>query len=126
MGERAPEQGYERQVRWQSLGARRADACFRSRLSPPASTLATMSAQPDGSPDPAEPYDVIHLGGETAVVVPVAEYRRLRALEQLASAEELERAGAAAATESYREWIAAGRPPGIPHAEARRMLLGGT
>jgi hypothetical protein len=69
-------------------------------------------------------HDVIHLGGEAAVVVPVAEYRRLRALERLASPRELEGAEAAAALEEYREWSAAGRPGAIPHAEARRLLLG--
>ena len=46
---------------------------------------------------PAEAFDqhdVIHLGGETAVVVPVDEYRKLRALERLAPPDELEAAEA--------------------------------
>lgn len=67
---------------------------------------------------------MIHLGGEAAVVVPVAEYRRLRALEQLASPNDLEGAEAAAALEEYREWSAAGRPGAISHEHARRLLLG--
>jgi hypothetical protein len=46
-----------------------------------------MSAPSTESPDQ---HDVIHLGGEAAVVVPMDEYRRLRALERLASAEDLE------------------------------------
>lgn len=71
------------------------------------------------------PHEVIHLGGEAAVVVPVAEYRRLRALEDLASAQELEDAETAAALDEYREWSAAGRPGEIAHEEARRLLLGG-
>jgi hypothetical protein len=83
-----------------------------------------MTAQP-AEPSGVEEHEVIHLGGETAVVVPVAEYRRLRALKQLASPQELEDAEAAAASEEYREWSAAGRPGAIPHAEARRILLGG-
>jgi hypothetical protein len=64
---------------------------------------------------------VIHLGGEAAVVVPVSEYRRLRALERLASPDELEGAEAAAALEEYREWCA-GRPGAVPHDRARRLL----
>jgi hypothetical protein len=86
-------------------------------------TVGGMTAQPAGSAG-AGPYEVIHLGGETAVVVPVAEYRRLRALEQLASPQEREDAETAAALEEYREWSAAGRPGAIPHEEARRLLLG--
>ena len=53
-----------------------------------------------------------------------AEYRRLRALEQLASPHEREGAEAAAALEEYREWSAAGRPGAISHEQARRLLLG--
>jgi hypothetical protein len=82
-----------------------------------------MTAQPAEPPADSGPHDVIHLGGEAAVVVPVAEYRRLLALERLASPTELEGAEAAAALEEYREWSAAGRPGAIPHAEARRLLL---
>ncbi len=79
-----------------------------------------MTAQSAG----AGQHEVIHLGGEAAVVVPVAEYRRLRALEQMASPQELEGAEAAAALEEYQEWSTAGRPGAIPHAQARRLLLG--
>ena len=57
-------------------------------------------------------------------MVPVAEYRRLRALEQLASPNELEGAEAAAALEEYREWSAAGRPGAISRERARKLLLG--
>ncbi len=87
-------------------------------------TVDGMTAQPAG-PAGVGPHEVIHLGGEAAVVVPVAEYRRLRALEQLASAQEREDAETAAALEEYREWSAAGRPGAITHEEARRLLLGG-
>jgi hypothetical protein len=66
---------------------------------------------------------MIHLGGETAVVVPLAEYRRLQALDQLASPHEREGAEAAAALEEYREWTAAGRPGAMSHEQARRLLL---
>ncbi len=49
-----------------------------------------MTAQP-GTPGPdTGSYEVIHLGGQAAVVVPVADFLRLRALEQAASPAELE------------------------------------
>ena len=82
-----------------------------------------MSAQPAG-PAANGPHEMIHLGGETAVVLPLAEYRRLRALEQLASPHEREGAEPAAALEEYREWSAAGRPGAISHEQARRLRLG--
>jgi hypothetical protein len=47
-----------------------------------------------------------------AVVVPAAEYRRLRALEQLASPQQREDAATAAALAEYREWSAAGQREG--------------
>ena len=51
-----------------------------------------MTAQPAdripaSGPDTG-PYEVIHLGGQAAVVVPVSDFLRLRALEQAASAQE--------------------------------------
>jgi hypothetical protein len=71
-------------------------------------------------------HDVIHLGGEVAaVVVPIAEYRTLRALARQASAEDLEAAEMAAGHEQYLEWEAAGRPGAVSHEEAMAELLGG-
>ena len=46
-----------------------------------------MSLQPADRRDPPEPYEVIHLGGEAAAIVPLAELRRLRAAERHASPE---------------------------------------
>ena len=43
-----------------------------------------MTAQPAPGPDTGS-YEVIHLGGQAAVVVPVGDFLRLRALEQAAS-----------------------------------------
>ncbi len=88
-------------------------------------TVGGMTAPPPGTVGTGQ-HEVIHLGGEAAVVVPVTEYRRLRALERLATPQDLEGAEAAAAQEEYREWSAAGRPGALPHAEARRLLLGGS
>jgi hypothetical protein len=50
-----------------------------------ASTVICMTTQPAGHLDPVEPYEVIHLGGEAAAIVPLAELRRLRAVERHAS-----------------------------------------
>lgn len=81
-----------------------------------------MSAQ---SAEFRDQHDVIHLGGETAVVVPMDEYRRLRALERHASAEDLEAAEADAVLQAHHEWVAAGRPGAVSHEEAMAELLGG-
>jgi hypothetical protein len=71
-------------------------------------------------------HDVIHLGGETAVVVPLQEYRMLTALKELASAVEIEEAEINAAIAEHEAWKAAGRPGGtIPHEAAMAELLGG-
>jgi len=74
-----------------------------------------MTAQPAdripaSGPD-TMPYEVIHLGGEAAVVVPVSDFLRLRALEQAASQRELEDA------KTRQRWRtgAPGRPPDKPH-----------
>lgn len=81
-----------------------------------------MTAEPAGYRDQ---HDFIHLGGETAVVVPVDEYRRLRVLESRASAEDLEAAEADAVLQGHREWVAAGRPGAISHEEMMAELFGG-
>jgi hypothetical protein len=88
-----------------------------------AGTVSGMTAQPAG-PAGTGSHEVIHLGGEAVVVVPVTEYRRLRALEQLANPQDRVDAETAAALEEYREWSAAGRPGAIAHEQARRLLLG--
>jgi hypothetical protein len=80
-----------------------------------------MSAQ---STESADQHDVIHLGGEAAVVVPMDEYRRLRALELRASVEGLEAAEVDAVLRTHQEWVAAGRPGAVSHEEAMAELLG--
>ena len=41
-----------------------------------------MAAEPAAPGPDTGPYEVIHLGGQAAVVVPVADFLRLRALER--------------------------------------------
>jgi hypothetical protein len=84
-----------------------------------------MSAQPTERLGADEPFEVIHLGGEAAAIVPVAELRRLRAVERHASAEALEEAEIEATLASHRAWVTDGRPGAISHEEAMKELLGG-
>lgn len=82
-----------------------------------------MSAR---SSEHGDGHDVIYLGGETAVIVPLHEYRMLTALREGASAEEIEDAESNAAIAEHEEWKAAGRPGGtIPHDVVMAELLGG-
>jgi hypothetical protein len=83
-----------------------------------------MTAQPaDPGPGPdTGSYEVIHLGGEAAVVVPVADFLRLRALEQAASEEELEDAEDTAAVLAWKARDAAGETTFVPAEEAWRRL----
>ena len=80
-----------------------------------------MSAQPI---DSTGPYEVIHLGGEAAAIVPLADLRRLRAVEQLATAEVREDAEIEATLAGHDEWLRAGRPGARIHAEVMAELLG--
>jgi hypothetical protein len=80
-----------------------------------------MSAQPA---DSAEPYEVIHLGGEAAAIVPLAELRRLRAVERHASAEMLEEAEVEATLADHEAWVQEGRPGARSHEDVMAELLG--
>jgi hypothetical protein len=80
-----------------------------------------MSARPG---EHGGSHDVVHLGGETAVVIPLDEYRMLAALRDRASADEIEEAEIAAIAE-HEAWKAAGRPGGtVSHEAAMADLLG--
>lgn len=78
-----------------------------------------MSAQPSGD------HDIIHLGSETGVVVPMHDYRTLQALRDRASAQEIDQAETDAAIAEYEEWVAAGRPGELTHEQAMARLLTG-
>jgi hypothetical protein len=97
-----------------------------------------MTAQPADRIPASGPgtgsYEVIHLGGQAAAVVPVSDFLRLQALEQAASAQELEDAQQADSTQEledaedkaaladWRAREAAGQTSYIPHDEALRRL----
>ena len=81
-----------------------------------------MTVQPD-TPDPdTGSYEVIHLGSQAAVVVPVADFLRLRALERAATSSDLEDAEDTAAVLEWKARDAAGLTRFVPAAEARRRL----
>ena len=84
-----------------------------------------MTAQPAdripaSGPDTGS-YEVIHLGGQAAVV-PVSDFLRLQALKQAASAQELEDAEDKAALAGWRAREAAGQTSYVPHDEGLRRL----
>jgi hypothetical protein len=81
-----------------------------------------MTAQPASDPGS---YEVIHLGGEAAAIVPLSDLRRLQAVQRHASAEVLEEAEMEATLAAHREWVAAGRLGAISHEEAMAELLNG-
>jgi len=81
-----------------------------------------MTAQPDTPGPDTGSYEVIHLGGQAAVVVPVTDFLRLRALEQAASPEELEDAEDTAAVLEWKARDAVGQTTFVPADEARRRL----
>jgi hypothetical protein len=81
-----------------------------------------MTAQPPApSPDTGS-YEVIHLGGQAAVVVPVTDFLRLRALEQVGAPHELEDAEDTAAMLEWKARDAAGQTTLVSAEEARRRL----
>ena len=87
-----------------------------------AGSVSGMSAQPDSD---LGAYEVIHLGGEAAAIVPLTDLRRLQAVQRHAPAELLEEAEVEATLAAHREWVQAGRPGAVSHAAAMADLLGG-
>ena len=80
-------------MRWKGLRVSRSAAARDD-------TVIRMSAQPADWPADAEPFEVIHLGGETAAIVPLSELLRLRAIERHALPEIIEEAVGGLAAES--------------------------
>jgi hypothetical protein len=72
------------------------------------------------------PYQVIRLGGQDAAIVPLADLRRLQAVERLAPAEVVESAKIETTLAAHREWAAARRPGAVSHDQAMAALLGGS
>ena len=79
-----------------------------------------MSAQPA---EPQPEHDVIRVGTSEAVVVPMEDYLRLRAIERHASATEIEEAEIDAAIEAHERWTAAGCPGEMTHDDVMGELL---
>lgn len=82
-----------------------------------------MTAQHASVPDPEGPYQVIQLGGQEAAIVPLADLRRLQAVERSAPAEVVEAAEIETTLAAHRAWVAAGRPGAVSHDHAMAELL---
>jgi len=72
----------------------------------------------------AEPYYTPPRGAAPAAIVPLAELRRLRAVERYASPEALEEAEIEATLAAHDEWLAAGCPGARSHEDVMAELLG--
>jgi hypothetical protein len=84
-----------------------------------------MTAQHTSTPDSAENYEVIHLGGEAAAIVPLSDLRRLQEVARRAPAEVVEQAEIETTLAAHREWVAQGRPGAVSHEQAMADLLAG-
>lgn len=82
-----------------------------------------MTAQHASVPDPEGPYQVIQPGGLEAAIVPLADPRRLQAVEKHAPAEVLEAAEIETTLAAHRAWVAAGRTDAVSHDQAMAELL---
>jgi predicted component of type VI protein secretion system len=81
-----------------------------------------VTAEPsDWAPDIGA-YQMIRLGDHAAVVVPLPDFLRLRALEERASTQDLEDAEDAAAVREWRSREAAGQTRYVPAERVRRRL----
>jgi hypothetical protein len=69
-----------------------------------------------------DPHEVIHLGDETAVLVPLDEYRQLRHDARRARLIEQADVEEAAALTEHRENQAGGTVVTVPQAEVRRRF----
>ncbi len=78
-----------------------------------------MTAEPDTPGPDTGGYEVIHLGGQAAVVVLVNDFLRLRALDQAATPAELEDA---AAVLEWKARKAAGQTTFVSADEVPRRL----
>jgi hypothetical protein len=84
-------------------------------IQPAPEAMPSVSAETGG-------FEMIHLGDERAVVVPLADFRRLQALEQAASPEALEAAQDAAVWAEIAEEDAAGDVEYVSLDEADRLM----
>jgi hypothetical protein len=102
-----------------------ADCVVGAVSSADAVIVGPMTSEP-AVPGPDGPYQVIRLGGQEAAIVPLADLRRLQAVERLASAEVVETAEIESTLAAHRDWVAAGRPGAVSHERAMAELLAGS
>ena len=82
-----------------------------------------MAAEHPGIPDSGDNYQVIHLGGEAAAIVPLSDLRRLQEVAQRAPAEVVEQVEIETTLAAHRQWVAQGRPGAVSHEQAMAELL---
>lgn len=87
--------------------------------------MSAERIEPTSPASVVDEHEVIHLGGEVAAIVPLDEFRRLKALERAATPQALDEAEAAAVSAALDEWEAAGRPGAKSHEEFMAEILGG-
>ena len=83
--------------------------------------MTAQPIEPEPGLDTGE-YEVIHLGGQAAVVVPMADFLRLRSLERLAASREAEDDEDATAMTEWRAREAMGETSYVPADDVRRRL----
>ena len=83
--------------------------------------MTAQPVEPAEGPDVGS-YEMIHLGDQAAVVVPLTDFLRLHVLEQRASAADLEDAEDAAALQEWLSRESAGQTSYVLAEEARRQL----
>ena len=87
--------------------------------------MTAQPVDPQQTPDTVagtDPFEVIHLGGQAAVIVPLPEFLRLRALERDASPAALQTAEDEAAAQDWLAREAAGQTSYTPLPEVKRRL----
>ena len=82
---------------------------------------ARRSGSPADQPVTA-PYEVVHFGGQAAVIVPLAEFLRLRALESTASAQTLQDAEDAVPAQDWLARETSGETNYVPLPQVRHRL----
>jgi hypothetical protein len=82
-----------------------------------------MTAQHTSVPGSGEGYEVIHLGGEAAAVVPLSDLRWLQEVARRAPADVVEQAEIETTLAAHREWVAQGRPGAVSHEQAMAELF---
>lgn len=98
-------------------------------MAPGTARQASRTAEPGqgacehGGVTTGRPWRTLHVGTSEAIVVPMGDYLRFRAIERHASAGEIEEAEIEAAAQARERRVAAGRPGARSHDDVMSELL---